>query len=168
VNYLYNKGYRKIAFIGGTTNRDTRGADRRLGYERAMAKLKLNDTRVISFGTPPITMKQGGEALSKLIDVWPDVEAVICVSDLSAFGALTECQRRSITVPSRIAIAGFGDFEISSCCFPTLTTVGVNCHDIGFQAGKLLLRAIDGDRNGQPIAAETIITQYSVIVRESA
>ena len=29
VRYLHAKGYRRIAFIGGTTNRDTRGADRR-------------------------------------------------------------------------------------------------------------------------------------------
>lgn len=167
VKHLYGKGYRKIAFIGGTTNRDTRGADRRLGYERAMAELGLPETRVISFGTPPISMKQGGEALSRLVEVWPDVEAAICVSDLSAFGALTECQRRNLAIPGRIAIAGFGNFEISSCSYPAITTVDVNCHEIGLQAGRLLLRAIEAERKGQSIAAETIITQYAVIERES-
>jgi LacI family transcriptional regulator, gluconate utilization system Gnt-I transcriptional repressor len=100
VKYLYDKGYRKIGFIGGTSNRDTRGADRRLGYERAMAVLGLKDTRIMSFGTPPISMKQGGEALARMVEQWPDVEAAICVSDLSAFGALTECQRRKWPVPT--------------------------------------------------------------------
>lgn len=168
VRYLHRKGYRKIGFIGGTSNRDTRGADRRLGYERAMAALGLKDTRIISFGTPPISMKQGGEALARLLEQWPDVEAAICVSDLSAFGALSECQRRKIQVPKRIAIAGFGDFEISSCSHPTITTVGVNCCDIGRRSGELLLRAIEGERSKAPIAAETIITPYSVIGRDSA
>lgn len=168
VRYLHGKGYRKIGFIGGTSNRDTRGADRRLGYERAMAALGLADTRVISFGTPPISMKQGGEALVRLVEQWPDVEAAVCVSDLSAFGALTECQRRKWNVPGRIAIAGFGDFEISSCSHPSITTVGVNCYDIGNQAGKLLLRAIEGERAHKPIAAETIMTAYAVISRDSA
>lgn len=167
VKHLFSKGYRKIGFIGGTNNRDTRGADRRLGYERAMAKLGLKETRIISFGTPPISMKQSGEALTRLVEQWPDVEAAICVSDLSAFGALAECQRRKWPVPKRIAIAGFGDFEISSCSFPAITTVGVNCHDIGKQAGQLLLRAIEGERTNKPIAPETIITDYDVIVRES-
>ena len=167
VKYLHQKGYRKIGFIGGTSNRETRGADRREGYERAMAKLGLKDTRIISFGTPPISMKQGGEALARLVEQWPDVEAAICVSDLSAFGALSECQRRKWPVPRRIAIAGFGDFEISSCSYPTITTVGVNCHDIGKRAGELLLRAIEGERAHKPIAAETIITDYAVIARES-
>ena len=168
VRYLHGKGYRKIAFIGGTTNRDTRGADRRFGYERAMAELGLKDAKVISFGTPPITMKQGGEALVRLMEQWPEVEAAICVSDLSAFGALMECHRRKWSVPGRIAIAGFGDFEISSCSYPSITTVGVHCYDIGLKAGGLLLRAIEGERQGMPVAAETLITEYAVIPRESA
>jgi LacI family gluconate utilization system Gnt-I transcriptional repressor len=167
VRYLHGKGYRKIGYIGGTSNRDTRGADRRLGYERAMAELGLKETRIISFGTPPISMKQGGEALARLVEQWPDVEAAICVSDLSAFGALTECLRRKWAVPGRIAIAGFGDFEISSCSYPTITTVGVNCYDIGKQTGDLLLRAIEGERAHKPVAAETIMTDYAVIARDS-
>ena len=168
VRYLHAKGYRRIAFIGGTTNRDTRGADRRAGYEAAMAELGLTESRVISFGTPPISMKQGGEAVARLMEQWPEVEAAICVSDLSAFGAVMECNRRKWKVPQRIAIAGFGDFEVSSCCYPAITTVGVHCYDIGYKAGDLLLRAIDGERTGVPVAAETIITEFEVIARESA
>ncbi len=168
VRYLHGKGYRRIAFIGGTTNRDTRGADRRAGYESAMAELGLNESRVISFGTPPISMKQGGEAVVRLVDEWPEVEAAICVSDLSAFGAVMECNRRKWKVPQRIAIAGFGDFEISSCCHPAITTVGVHCYDIGNRAGDLLLRAIEGERAGAPVARETIITKFEVIARDSA
>ncbi len=168
VNYLHGKGYRRIAFIGGTSNRDTRGADRRAGYEAAMAGLGLAEARVISFGTPPISMKQGGEAIVRLIEHWPEVEAAICVSDLSAFGAIMECRRRGWAVPRRIAIAGFGDFEIASCCSPAITTVGVHCYDIGNAAGDLLLRAIEGERLGKIVPAETIITDYGVIARESA
>ena len=168
VRYLHGKGYRRIAFIGGTTNRDTRGADRRAGYERAMAELGLTESRVISFGTPPISMRQGGEAVVRLVEEWPEVEAAICVSDLSAFGAVMECNRRKWKVPQRIAIAGFGDFEISSCCHPAITTVGVHCYDIGNRAGDLLLRAIEGERAGVPVARETIITEFEVIARDSA
>jgi LacI family gluconate utilization system Gnt-I transcriptional repressor len=93
------KGYRRIAFIGGTSNRDTRGADRQRGYAQAIRELGLPDGRVISFGQPPISMAQGGEAVAQLIRQWPDVDAVLCVSDLSAFGALMECQRRGWNVP---------------------------------------------------------------------
>jgi LacI family transcriptional regulator, gluconate utilization system Gnt-I transcriptional repressor len=168
VRYLHGKGYRNIAFIGGTTSRDTRGADRRAGFEATVAELGLPASRVISFGTPPISMKQGGEAVVRLIEQWPKVEAAVCVSDLSAFGALMECQRRNWPVPKRIAIAGFGDFEIASCTFPTITTVGVHCYDIGNRAGDLLLRAIERERAGtSSMPAETIVTEFQVIPRES-
>ena len=167
VHHLHRQGYRRIAFIGGTSNQDTRGADRRAGYEKAIAALGLKESRVMSFGTPPISGKQGGEAIVRLLEQWPECDAAICVSDLSAFGALMECQRRDWAVPQRIAIAGFGDFEISSQCHPRITTVGVHCHEIGNRAGKLLLRAIEGERRGEPVPAETIITDYEVISRET-
>lgn len=103
------------------------------------------------------------------MEQWPDVGSGICVSDLSAFGALTACQRNAWAVPERIAIAGFGDFEISSCSHPSITTVGVGIRDhIGRKAGDLLLRAIEGERAHRPIAPETIVTDYAVIARDSA
>jgi LacI family transcriptional regulator, gluconate utilization system Gnt-I transcriptional repressor len=167
VKHLFEQGHRKIAFIGGTTNRDTRGADRRTGYESAIRQLGLTEPRIISFGTPPITMKQGSEAIIRLVEQWPDVEAAICVSDLSAFGALMECHRQGWEVPQRMAIAGFGDFEISGTCHPGITTVGVNCFDIGHKTGKLLLQAIEGERHHQPVPLETVLIDYRVIPRQS-
>jgi LacI family transcriptional regulator, gluconate utilization system Gnt-I transcriptional repressor len=168
VKYLHAKGYRRIAFIGGSTSRDTRGADRRAGYEAAVAELGIGPGGVISFGMPPISMQQGGEAVAQLIEQWPEVEAAVCVSDLSAFGAVMECQRRNWPVPQRIAIAGFGDFEVASCCAPSITTIGVHCHEIGNKAGSLLLRAIEAAREGKTLPTEKLVIEYEVIPRESA
>lgn len=167
VRHLHGKGYRNIAFIGGTSNRDTRGADRRRGYADAVRKLKLPAGRVISFGQPPISMEQGGEAMALLMAQWPDVDAVMAVSDLSAFGALAECQRRGWNVPERIAIAGFGDFEVARSCHPRLTTVAIDCTGIGRAAGELLLRAIEAARNGERLPSETVLTPFHVAQRES-
>jgi LacI family gluconate utilization system Gnt-I transcriptional repressor len=41
VHHLHARGYRNIAFIGGTTDRDSRGADRRRGYAKAIRQLGL-------------------------------------------------------------------------------------------------------------------------------
>ncbi|MDH4390755.1 MAG: LacI family DNA-binding transcriptional regulator [Aquabacterium sp.] len=171
VRHLHAKGYRHIAFIGGTSNRDTRGADRRRGYSEAMRALGLlhgtPEGRIISFGQPPITMAQGGEALLQLVRQWPEVDAVVCVSDLSAFGVLAECQRQGWAVPGRIAIAGFGDFEVARTCHPRITTVAVDCAGIGRAAGELLLRAIDAARAGARLPAETVLIPFSIMQRES-
>ena len=64
VRHLHGRGYKRIAFIGGTTNRDTRGAARREGYEMAMRQLGLAENRVISFGTPPIDSEDSSTSTS--------------------------------------------------------------------------------------------------------
>lgn len=167
VHDLFARGYRNIGFIGGTSNRDTRGADRRAGYTQAIAELGLGQSRIISFGSPPISMEQGGEAIVQLVTQWPEVDAAICVSDLSAFGALMECHRRGWAVPDRIAIAGFGDFEVSRCAHPRLTTISVDAIGIGRMAGDLLLRAIEARREGDLVPPETNMMPFRVIQRES-
>ncbi len=146
VDHLIARGLRKIAFIGGDADRDTRGTDRRAGFIAAMTAHGLDATRLISAGAPPISMREGAVAMGRLIDTLPDTEAVICVSDLSAFGALTECQRRGISVPDRLSIAGFGDYEIGAICVPTLTTVNPFPREIGTQAAALIVGVLQGAR----------------------
>jgi LacI family gluconate utilization system Gnt-I transcriptional repressor len=164
---LHERGYRHIGFIGGTSTRDTRGADRRYGYTQAVEALDLPRGRIVSFGQPPITMEQGGAAMAHMIAEWPDVDAVICVSDLSAFGALMECHRRGWAVPGRIAIAGFGDFEVARCCHPRITTVSVDPETIGRVAGALLWRSIEAVRAGTRLPPESVVVPYRIIERET-
>ena len=164
---LRERGYRSIGFIGGISTRDTRGADRRHGYMQAVEALDLPRGRVVSSGDPPITMQQGGEAVSQLVAQWPDVDAVVCVSDLSAFGALMECHRRGWAVPGRIAIAGFGDFEVARCCHPRLTTVSVDPAGIGMAAGGLLWRSIEAARGGVRLPMEAMTVPYRIVERET-
>jgi LacI family gluconate utilization system Gnt-I transcriptional repressor len=144
VDHFVIRGMTRIAFIGGDADRDTRGTDRRAGFIEAMQALGLDATRLIAAGVPPISMREGAEAMGRLLDTLPDTEAVICVSDLSAFGALTECQRRGVDVPGRISIAGFGDYEIGAISVPTLTTINPFPREIGAQTAALILKVLDG------------------------
>lgn len=144
VDHFVDRGLKRIAFIGGDTTRDTRGADRRAGFIAAMQAHGLETTRLIAAGAPPISMREGAEAMGRLLDTLPDTQAVICVSDLSAFGALTECQRRGVAVPGRLWIAGFGDYEIAGIAVPALTTINPFPHDIGARTAALILNVLDG------------------------
>ncbi|WP_210254980.1 LacI family DNA-binding transcriptional regulator [Methylocapsa sp. S129] len=167
VRYLYDRGRRRIGFIGGTTNRDIRGSERRAGYIKGVKELGLPEGRIVAFGKPPVSIEQGGEALGLMLEQWPDVDAVACVSDLSAFGVLMECHRRGIAVPGRLAIAGFGDFDVGRCAWPRLTTIGIDCVGIGERAAEIVLDAIGArDRRGaMPPARVTM--EFKVIARET-
>ena len=147
VDHFVAQGLSRIAFIGGDTTRDTRGADRRAGFIAAMQAHGLDATRLIAAGVPPISMREGAEAMGRLLETLPDTQAVICVSDLSAFGALTECQRRGADVPGRLWIAGFGDYEIAGIAVPALTTINPFPRDIGARTAELILDVLDGRQN---------------------
>ncbi len=167
VHRLHGMGYRRIAFMGGTPESDARGADRRRGFEQALRQLGLDPGRTLSIGKAPVSMGDGAQGVVQLMLRWPDTDAVVCVSDHAAFGALAECQRRGWAVPGRLAIAGFGGFEVGGACHPQLTTVVVDCVGIGRAAGELLLRAIDGARSGYPLAPETVLMPYRIELRGS-
>lgn len=142
VQHLIAEGYQKIAFFGGDTDRDSRGLDRRRGFIHEMEKHAFDPSRLIELGSPPISMREGAKALSQLITKWPDTEAIICVSDLAAFGALSECQRRGIDVPGQLAICGFGAYEISDMSVPSITTIDPQCYQIGHISAQKILHAL--------------------------
>ncbi|BAN25820.1 LacI family DNA-binding transcriptional regulator [Caballeronia insecticola] len=169
VRYLADKGFERIGFLGGASELDRRGLDRLKGFRAQMKALGFDDDRVIRLGDSPITMSHGAPAMSALLEQWPDTQAVMCVSDMSAFGAIMECHRRGLSVPDDIAIAGFGNFEVAACCTPSITTVSVDAYGIGLRTGEILLAALEEREKG--IVGHTgkrVRVTYSVLPRESA
>jgi len=152
VEHFVDRGYSRLAFIGGDTTRDTRGLDRRRGFMEALRKKGLDDSRLMASGTPPITMREGASAMQELLQRWPDTEAVMCVSDLSAFGALSACLRSGVQVPGDIAIGGFGAYDVAEMSVPAITTIDVQAAEIGRLAADIVLQILaDPDGPDEPI-----------------
>jgi len=164
VAHFVARGKTRIAFIGGDAERDKRGSDRRAGFIAAMQSHGLDSTRLIAAGPPPISMREGANSMRQLINSLPDTEAVICVSDLSAFGALSECQRQGIPVPGRFSVAGFGDYEIGAVSVPSLTTINPFPREIGTRAAALIRDVLDSREQGHivvPITPELLLRESS-------
>ena len=165
ITTLAAKGYRRFGYVGGRTTRDSRGEQRRKGFMRALDELGFVPGRIVSWGVPPISIEHGGPAIMTLLERWPDTEVVAFVSDLPAFGALMECKRRNIQVPERVAIAGFGDYEVGGFSHPRMTTVNVDCYGIGKLAARRVIELLQaGSRNRHD---EIILTSFRVVERES-
>ena len=161
--HFFDQGHRNIGFIGGDAARDTRGADRQRGFLEALSILGLGDNRLVSDLEPPITMREGAEALYRLISRWPDTTAVMCVSDLSAFGAMNAAIRRGLRVPEDLAVAGFGAYDLAEYASPGITTVDVQAHRIGTETARVILAALsdpDADR-------ETVNLTVKLLARPS-
>ena len=73
----------------------------------------------------------GPVALDALLATHPDTDAVFCVVDGLAAGLILACRRRGIDVPGRLAVAGFGDFDLAQPTGLDITTVRVSGLEIG-------------------------------------
>ncbi|BBA44851.1 LacI family DNA-binding transcriptional regulator [Burkholderia contaminans] len=168
VRHLAERGYRRIGFLGGASELDRRGLDRLKGYQAEIKAQKLGEPRIVRLGESPITMGHGGPAMAALLEQWPDTDAVMCVSDMSAFGAIMECHRRGLSVPADMAVAGFGNFEVAACCHPAITTVSVDAYGIGRRTGEALLAALQARDGGERTEPRSIRIDYTIVARESA
>ncbi|RYI35092.1 MAG: LacI family DNA-binding transcriptional regulator [Acetobacteraceae bacterium] len=164
VDHFVARGLTRIAFIGGDAHRDTRGTDRRTGFIAAMRAHGLDATRLVDAGAPPISMREGAVAMGLLLDSLPDTQAVITVSDLSAFGALTECQRRGVSVPEQMSIGGFGNYEVAGVSVPAITTIDPSCRDIGRRTAGLILDILDA----RQVDPARIVVSPRLLIRQSS
>ncbi len=165
--HLIELGRCKIGFIGEANDAGTRGAQRRRGFLDAVRAAGLDDSRLFATAPPPIGMMQGRDAMAALLERWPDTDAVLCVSDPCAYGAVSACQLAGIGVPDRVAIAGFGNFEISLCSVPAISTVAISGLAIGAEAASLILRLLSAEGRTGAAPRETILVDTGIEIRGS-
>ncbi|MCY6379714.1 LacI family DNA-binding transcriptional regulator [Hoeflea prorocentri] len=164
-DHLVERGYKRIGFIGGHTQTDTRGTDRQRGFTERLREHGLPHDRIISVGPPPVGMAQGARGAQLLLERFPDTDAIMCVADSAAFGAMTEFQRSGMRIPDDIAVAGFGAFDVGAFSLPDITTIDPKGYAIGEGAGRLiaaLLAGTAGSGSGSHVSIEP-----SLVVRHS-
>jgi LacI family gluconate utilization system Gnt-I transcriptional repressor len=165
VRYLVDSGRRRIVFAGSMRRGDSRASERRDGFVATIRELfPAEEPRLVLGRDMPLGMTGGIELLERSIERYPDADAIMFSSDVLASGALLESIRRGIDVPGRLAITGFGDFELARHLNPSLTTVAVPAAEIGRQAGRLLLEGMRGNAT----ADKRIDVGFELVIRQSA
>lgn len=166
VAHLAEKGRRKIGFLGADPGSDGRGNARRLGTIDAAAKIGLPPVVDLSTGPAPATMTNGGKAVADRIDQIRGLDALVCVSDPVAFGAIMALEDAGLRVPDDISVTGFGDFEIARICKPAITTVDVGAERIGHLTGQSALKLLfEAETQAQPVS---IRLSPSLLPRQSS
>lgn len=93
------------------------------------------------------------------------VSAVFCGNDQIARGLIDRLRERGVQVPGDMAVVGFDNWEvIAAATRPPLTTIDMNLHELGRQAGIRLLGAING-QSALPSTTERLPCR--LVVRES-
>ena len=147
VEHLHDLGRRRIAFVGGPLG--TTPGDRRLAaYAESIARLGLpakDCPQVIADG---FTFEAGATATAELLGKDDRFDALLCVNDLVAIGAMRALARAGRRVPDDVAVIGMDDSEACALCTPQLTSVSLAAERRGEQAARLLLRRL-GDPDAQ-------------------
>ena len=141
ISHLVSLGRKRIAYAMGTGITAASRA-RLTGYRTAISESGFDvDERLVVSGSP--TYGGGRAAVAELITGGAEFDALVCVGDLVAAGAVVELRQRGIPVPDQVAVCGFEDTDIAQAVDPPLTSVHLRPFEIGQIAARLLLDSID-------------------------
>ena len=163
--YLLDKGYQRIAFIHGSLKYRSL-VERFHGYVCALADAGVVIDKdliqpSISSGFP----NKGYREMKALLENDVAFDAVLCVTDRTALGALEALREANVRIPQDVALMGFDNVAQSSHTSPALTTVDVYKREMGAAAIDVLHRLIEAP--GAGLALKTL-TPTRLVVRSSA
>ncbi|MEV4109017.1 LacI family DNA-binding transcriptional regulator [Nonomuraea sp. NPDC049695] len=108
--------------------------------------------------------RAGARAAVQVLERHPDVDALLCVNDEVALGALAALVKHGVNVPGRVAAIGYGNLEDGRFSTPSLTTIDPGPARLARSALELLADRLAGRAPRQPRA---IVSPVELVRRES-
>jgi DNA-binding LacI/PurR family transcriptional regulator len=144
VTHLAGRGRRMITTISGPQDMPP-GRDRLLGYRSALEAvgLPLDEGAEES---ADFTQEGGEQAMRRLLERRPWLDAVFAASDLMAAGALRSLAEAGRRVPDDVAVVGYDDDPVAASTSPPLTSVRQPIEEMGREMARLLLEVMHAPR----------------------
>jgi DNA-binding LacI/PurR family transcriptional regulator len=162
VDHLHELGHRRIAFIGWPRGSGV-GDDRYAGYVAACKRLGLS--RSVVRGASGL--EEDRVLAGQLLDRRTPPTALVCVSDLTAFGALRALQERGLRAGPDVAVVGFDDTPAAALPGIELSSVNQPIEEVGRAVVHLLLDAL-GVRDVPPVGAHRRLLTPTLTIRGSS
>ena len=150
---------RRFAVIGGPASHPE-AEDRWRAFQRSLEEARIPiDERLVVRGT--FLPDSGSLAAQRLVESGLPFDALVCMNDRMALGALQVLQRHGIGVPDEVALVGFDGIEEGRFVTPPLTTVMQPLDELGGAAVDIALQALDGGRPADLNLAGTPVIRQS-------
>ena len=165
--HLLQRGYRHIGHVAGPLDW-WEARQRKRGWEDALAEAGISDTdrQWVEGNWSP---KSGETAFVRLLDQYPEMDAVFVANDQMALSTLLVAHRRGMQVPDDLGVVGFDGIPEAAYFWPPLTTVDQDNWKVGAVAVRELIHAIEIDRAGTGESQPgTIYIQPQLLVRKSS
>lgn len=148
VEYLFNRGRRNFAYI---MDIPTPSNLRKLrGFQSGISRYHLtrNDEWIVeALGddpNPADSLARGKAAAAIVLDRCPDVDAILCATDMLAIGCMQALQEHGIKIPEQIAVMGVDNSLYGQICTPSLSSLDNKLTELSLNAARILLDAFDG------------------------
>nr|WP_246584486.1 LacI family DNA-binding transcriptional regulator [Thermus brevis] len=162
VEHLISHGYRRFAYIAGSDyTPDNAERFRAMRETLAAHGLDLPDSCVAS---GDYTHEGGRRAMTELMERGCNPRAVFAANDQMAGGAILAIKERGLQVPDDIAVVGFDDVALARFTSPPLTTVRQPTYEMGYQAARMVLHAIEFPDERMPLS---VVLPTELVRRES-
>ncbi len=165
--HLLERGYRHIGHITGPP--DWWEARQRMsGWLDALrqAGLPAADHR---WKAGNWSAASGEQAISSLLDAYPEMDAVFVANDQMALAVLQVACRQGLRIPQDLAVVGFDGIPETAYYWPPLTTIYQDLRELGRTAVRELSRAVEaGHEQGGPVNPVSVSLQPELIVRASS
>jgi LacI family transcriptional regulator len=165
--HLIEQGSRNIGLITGPLEW-WEARQRQLGWQDALrdAGLPAGEKQIVEGDW---SAASGAEGMRRLLEQFPEIDAVFVSNDQMALGALQYASQVGKQVPRDLAVVGFDDTPESAYFCPSLTTIRQDLIELGSTAVSKLGHLIDAhhkdEQAGKP---QTILIQPELVVRESS
>lgn len=149
VRQIQRKGFSRFAFVGGP-NDLIEHIERLHWFKTGLKKCSLQVERGNVVSTD-MSSTDGYEATRALLTSSIPPDAIFCVNDEIAFGALHAAHELGLKIGTDIAVAGFDGVQDAKYSEPPLTTLDIPVFEIARQLVKMLLKTITGETVVSPI-----------------
>lgn len=147
LEYVYNLGHRKIAYIGGM-DLDAQGNVvkdfREDTYNQYMKEKGLYNSNFSKIGN--YTPKDGYTLMKQMLELEDKPTAAFVANDSIAIGCYKAINEKGLKIPEDISIIGFNDIPSAQYMMPPLTTIKLYMDFMGETAVELITERIASSR----------------------
>lgn len=165
--HLISQGYQHIGHLAGP--QDWWEARERLrGWQDALsdAGRPALDTHMMAGNWSPAS---GAQEIERLLDSYPEMDAVFVANDQMALGVQKVAAQRGIHIPGDLAVVGFDGIPESAYYWAPLTTVFQDFSQLGSTAVRELLNVVEGsEENHAGDGPRQILLRPELVIRASS
>ncbi|KAA0012847.1 LacI family DNA-binding transcriptional regulator [Billgrantia pellis] len=142
--HLLGRGHRHILFVGARMHGDYRAGMRYTGHREVLEQAGCDAPllELDHYGS----LDAGAEGLERALTHPGGISAIHFANDDLATGALLHAQRRGLSVPGDMAIAGFNGLPLGQHVTPRLTTIRSPRQHMGQLAAEQVIRRLESKR----------------------